>query len=86
MAMASMSALREMNIRVPDDVSIVGISDIKDSRYLNPPLTTVAIPQEAIGEIAASTIVQRIKGDVTLPKQIYVPTKLVIRNSVLNIK
>lgn len=82
MAIASISAMHESGLRVPEDVSVVGISDIEMSKYLNPPLTTVAIPQTEIGEIAASTLLARIEGDNTVPKQIFVPTKLVIRDSV----
>lgn len=85
MAIASISAMHESGFRVPEDVSVVGISDIEMSKYLNPPLTTVAIPQMEIGEIAASTLLARIEGDTTVPKQIFVPTKLIIRDSVAKI-
>ncbi len=86
MAMASISAIHESELRVPEDVSVVGISDIEMSKYLNPPLTTVAIPQTEIGEIAASTLLARIEGDNTVPKQIFVPTKLVVRDSVAKLE
>lgn len=82
MAIAAMSAIHSLGISIPDEISIIGISDIEDAKYLNPPLTTIAIPQAAIGEIAANTLLQRIQGDTTLPKRIIVPTKLVERSSV----
>lgn len=82
MAIAAISAIHNMQLKVPDDISVIGISNIEASKYLNPPLTTVGIPQKDIGEIAAHTLIQRIKGDKTSPKQIYVPTKLIIRDSV----
>lgn len=85
MAIAAISAIHHENLKVPDDISVVGISNIEASKYLNPPLTTVNIPQREIGEIAANTLLQRINGDKTVPKQIYVPTKLVIRDSVRNL-
>ena len=85
MAIAAISAIHSMNLKVPDDISVIGISDIEASKYLNPPLTTVGIPQRDIGEIAAHTLIQRIEGDKTFPKQIYVPTKLIVRNSVKKI-
>lgn len=82
MAIAAISALHTLNIAIPDEVSVIGISDIADAKYLNPPLTTIAIPQVEIGEIAASTLLQRIDGDLSLPKRIVVPTSLVERSSV----
>ncbi len=82
MAIAAMSAIRSLDISIPEEISIIGISDIEDAKYLSPPLTTIAIPQKEIGEIAANTLLQRIQGDRTLPKRIVVPTKLVERDSV----
>jgi LacI family transcriptional regulator len=82
MAIAAISAIHHENLVVPEDISVVSISNIEASKYLNPPLTTVNIPQREIGIIAANTLLQRINGDTTGPKQIYVPTKLVVRNSV----
>lgn len=85
MAMSSMAAVHELKLSIPGDVSIIGISDIDASKYLNPPLTTVAIPQNDIGEIAVDTLLQRMNGNNTLPKEIFVPTRLVVRSSVRNL-
>lgn len=82
MAIAAMSALHSLGISVPKEISVIGISDIEDSRYLTPPLTTVSVPQTEIGEIAAEILLHRIRGDRTLPKRIIVPTELVERSSV----
>ncbi len=82
MAIAAMSALHSLGVSIPDEISIIGISNIEDAKYLTPPLTTIAIPQAEIGEIAASVLLQRIQGDTTLPKKIIVPTELVERQSV----
>lgn len=85
MAIAAMSALHAINVSIPEEISVIGISDIDDSRYLTPPLTTVSVPQVEIGEIAADILLQRIRGDRTMPKRIIVPTKIVERNSVKRI-
>lgn len=82
MAIAAVSALHMLGIAIPDEISIIGISDIENAKYITPPLTTIAIPQKEIGEIAASVLLQRIQGDVSLPKRIIVPTDLVERKSV----
>ena len=86
MAIACMGALHQMKVDIPNDISVIGVSDIETSRYLNPPLTTVAVPQHEIGEIAAEALLARINGNTTsVPKQIFVPTKLIVRESVKNI-
>lgn len=82
MAIAAMSALHTIGVSIPEEISIIGISDIEDAKYLTPPLTTIAIPQAEIGQIAASVLLQRMQGDASLPKRIIVPTELVERSSV----
>lgn len=82
MAIAAVSALHSLGIAIPDEISVIGISDIEDSRYITPPLTTVSVPQTEIGEIAADLLLHRIRGDRSLPKRVILPTKIVERNSV----
>ena len=85
MAIASMAAIHSLGLNIPEDISVVAISDIEEAAYLTPPLTTVSIPQKDMGKIATETLLQRINGDSTITKQIYVPCKLIIRNSVKKI-
>lgn len=85
MAIAAMSAIYDCGLKIPEDISIIGITDIEVSKYLNPPLTTIKIPQEEIGIIAASTLLARVNGDDTIAKQIFIPTELIERKSVKNI-
>lgn len=82
MAIASMSAIYQMGYRIPDDISVISISNIESSKYTNPPLTTISIPQIDMGNIIADTLIRRIEGDKSLPQQIYVPTELIVRDSV----
>ena len=85
MAIASMAAIHSLGLHIPEDISVVAISDIEEAAYLTPPLTTVSIPQKDMGKIATETLLQRINGDYTITKHIYVPCKLIIRNSVKKI-
>ena len=82
MAIASMAAIHSLGFSIPEDVSVIAISDIIESAYLTPPLTTVSVPQKEIGKLATEILLQRINGDTTITKQIFVPCKLTIRNSV----
>ena len=50
MAIGALQALREQGLAVPRDVSVAGFDDIPVVQHLNPPLTTVHLPLEDIGE------------------------------------
>src|ERR1700686_806961 len=60
-AMGAIRALREADLRVPDDVSVVGFDDIQSAAYQNPALTTVRQPLREMGRIAAETLLRRIR-------------------------
>jgi len=45
-------------VRIPDDISIVGIGDFRGSAHLEPGLTTIRLPARRIGNIAADSLVQ----------------------------
>ena len=85
MAMACMSAITRLGLKIPDDVSVIGISNVKESRFFSPRLTTIAVSQKELGECAADILIRRMTGDKTIVKQIYVPTKLIVRDSVKKI-
>jgi LacI family transcriptional regulator len=54
-------------LRVPEDISLVGFDDVPTSQYTTPPLTTVRQPIYELGRLAATAIVQLIRGEpVTL--------------------
>jgi len=86
MAVAGYKAIIDSGKKIPDDISIVGLSDIDEAKKLSPPLTTIEIPKTEIGRITAQVLLARINGDDTTPKQIYVPTKLIERKSVVRLK
>ena len=82
MAMAALRELYQLGVRVPDQVAVIGMSNIEMSQYANPPLTTIDVPMEEMGIIAARVIAERIRGDNTLPKRILLPSRLIERDSV----
>ena len=86
MAIVSMAAIHSLGLSIPEDISVIAISDIVESAYLTPPLTTVNIPQKEIGKIATEILLQRINGNTTITKEIYVPCELKVRNSVKILK
>ena len=82
MALAALRTQAEMKIRVPDQVAVMGLTNLEMSRYSNPPLTTIELPTEEMGAAAAKTLLQRLDGDTSLPRRILFPTKLILRESI----
>lgn len=82
MAIVGMNSLFKNGLSVPHDVAVVGISNIEMAKYTTPPLTTVHIPTEEIGIVAADMLLSRINGSSLLPQRILLPISLLERGSV----
>jgi DNA-binding LacI/PurR family transcriptional regulator len=83
-AMGVMTELKAQGLRVPEDVSVVGLDDIFLASQTDPQLTTVALPRRKIGELAMKMLLQLfITGSDAdaLPVNEKVDTSLVIRLS-----
>lgn len=82
MALGSMNALKEANISVPKDLSLISINDLSVSQYLSPALTTVKVFTEDMGEMGINVLKNRIEGINTHPKRIMLGTQLIERETV----
>ncbi len=81
-AVGSMSALSEMNINVPGDVSITGYDNIPWSTVVTPKLTTVNQPTAAMGEEAVDMLMQKIADPDKPSRTILLDVELVERQTV----
>jgi DNA-binding LacI/PurR family transcriptional regulator len=86
MAMGVMLAVRELGLRCPEDVSIVGFDNLEIVDLLQPPLTTVRQPVYTLGVKAAELLIQRISGSTEPPKDIVLETELIRRGSVTRVQ
>ena len=64
-AIGVLAALKELGIRVPEDVSVAGFDDSRLSPFLDPPLTTVRAPTEEVGRVAARQLFNLLNGQPT---------------------
>jgi DNA-binding LacI/PurR family transcriptional regulator len=81
-ALAVMTALKKMNIQVPDDISIVGNDDIYYAKIYPIPLTTIRAPQHEIGEKAAEILIRNIESATLLPtERVVLDTEFIVRES-----
>ena len=78
-AWGAMQAIRQVGLRVPEDIAMVGFDDLKIASLMEVPLTTIAQPKYEMGKIAATKLIKKIehkkvRGTILKPK-------LVIRKS-----
>ncbi|HUX20394.1 MAG TPA: LacI family DNA-binding transcriptional regulator [Spirochaetia bacterium] len=80
-AMRFIKVARENNIRVPEDVAIVGMDDVGLAEYLNPPLTTIHIPFREAGAAALECLRHLIENPTEDAIHMVMKYSLVIRES-----
>lgn len=83
MAFGAIEALKDMDIRVPEDIAVVGFDDITIARLYKPALTTVHQQGYKMGEEAAKMLISIIRGERNhrAPENIRIPARLVVRES-----
>lgn len=80
-AIGAIRALRDANLRVPEDVSVIGFDDIQLAGYHTPRLTTIRQPLRDMGASAARILLQRLQGFKDYPAEFAVPPELIIRET-----
>jgi LacI family transcriptional regulator len=81
-AIGALKALRDMNLRVPDDIAIVGFDDLPTAIMVDPILTVASQPAYEMGKRAAELLIARLAGEA--PKgyqEIVLPTEIIVRQS-----
>jgi DNA-binding LacI/PurR family transcriptional regulator len=81
MAVGAMEAVLEKGLRVPQDISIVGLDDIVISAHLHPPLTTIVIPKIRLAKEATELLPGQINGNEDTLVSRFVEPHHVVRQS-----
>ena len=85
MALGLIRCFYDHQIKVPDDISIIGFDDLKIASYINPTLTTIRQHIEKKGILAAKNIIHKIDFKDTLGQTIIIPSELIVRETVKKI-
>jgi LacI family transcriptional regulator len=80
-AIGALDALKEAGVAVPDEIALAGFDDLPLAARAIPPLTTIRHPIHEKGVQAANVLMDLIEGKISGPRQIFLPTQLVIRRS-----
>lgn len=82
MALGAYNAIKEVGLRIPQDVAVVGVGDYGISPYFDPPLSTVGVRLEEIGRKASTLVLDTLStGGSVEPKRIDIPVDFVPRGS-----
>ena len=80
-AIGVIKAARDKGLQIPENISVVGFDDIEQASHTEPPLTTIRVYNEEMGERAAQKLIEVIGNKDKRPERIIIPTKLIARES-----
>ena len=82
-AIGAIKVLKKFNIKIPDDIAVVGFSNNANSTIIEPNLTTIDQPGNRIGKTAVHYLIEEINhpNEVLMSKTIEIKTNLIIRDS-----
>lgn len=81
LAIGALMGLRDRNVSVPDEVSLIGFDDVAFGALLTPPLTAIRQPVEQLGRLGFQTLLALLNGE-TPPLLTRLPIELIRRQSV----
>jgi LacI family transcriptional regulator len=81
MALGVVYAVQEAGLSVPDDIAVVGYDDRDFAGFVRPALTTIQMPCEKMGHVAARSLLRLIRGEAGAVEPTLVQGDLVIRQS-----
>jgi LacI family transcriptional regulator len=80
-AFGAMDAIKDAGLRIPEDISVVGIDDVRDSAYSTPPLTTFSVPKYDLGRRSVYILHDLINDRSIPPSRTVLLGRLVERQS-----
>ena len=80
--LGALKAVREMKLRIPDDISLASFDNYDYLDYLDPAVTRVGQPSDEIGAQAMEILLQRIAGETGGEEQRRLPPSLIVCRSV----
>jgi LacI family transcriptional regulator len=81
LAVGCYGAFDELDVRCPDDVSVIGFNDMPFVDRLRPPLSSVRFPHYQLGTEAATLLIERIEAKDSPVKILFLAPELVARGS-----
>jgi len=74
-------AARARSLRLPQDLSLIGMLSESMSGLATPTLTAIDFPADELGRLAAQMLLDRLDGGQAWPRQVLLPAQLIVRES-----
>ena len=86
MALSAMQFFTKNELRIPEDIGVVGFDNLAESAFYSPALTTIQQDQHKVAKLAVAEIIKIIESDwngqdLVKPNYIILPPTLVVRQS-----
>jgi LacI family transcriptional regulator len=81
MTAGALRAVRDLGLRMPDDIALVGFDDLDWTTLVDPPITVIAQPVAELGRAVAERLLERLAGDTGPSREVRLRTRLVVRGS-----
>jgi DNA-binding LacI/PurR family transcriptional regulator len=79
--LGSLKAIQELELRIPEDIGVVGFDDMPWLSILPTPITSIMQPTYEIGQTSMQLLLKRIASPDAVPVSVKVQTKLIVRKS-----
>ncbi len=80
MTIGAISKIKELSLKIPDDIALIGFGDFASSTIVDPPVTNIVLPPDTIGKTAFDVLLSKINNPAYV-KHIELPPSLIIRKS-----
>ena len=77
---AAFTAIKNLGLRIPDDVALIGFTDDVHAQYVTPRMSAIEDQSQEMGKVACQLLLKNIGGDTKIYKKI-VPQRVVIRET-----
>lgn len=83
LAIGAMEAIEDNNLKIPDDIAVIGFDDMPEALMVKPKLTSIRFPWFRMGELGSKMLLQLLKDKDSRKKRKckVLPTKLILRES-----
>ncbi|TLN00506.1 LacI family transcriptional regulator, partial [bacterium] len=81
LALGAITAAKELGLRVPEDVTVIGFDDVEHTTMFHPYITTIAQPCYELGKQSAHLLHARMTRGAEIPRQTVLEHRLIVRES-----
>lgn len=85
LALGAINGMRALGVRVPEEMSVMGMNNLPQAEFAAPPLTTVHLSVQEIGTLALELLQDIIEGRMAIPRRVELACAIVERQSVARI-